>query len=155
MKLEYILLLASLIPLVTNIYTAKYLHDIRESGKCKDIDSELVTFYYDFYILSLVVLVVSVIGIAMALHKYTNILTNKNTMKLVDLFMGNSKLIEVVSFVFTAGLVKIVYDLRGDGGSECKDIDPSIASNIYYYGILGLIISALNLVNIDIYKYFV
>ena len=153
MKLQYILLLASLIPLLTNIYIAKYLHDIRESDKCKDIDSELVTFYYDFYILSLVVLVVSVIGIAMALHKYTNILTNKNTMKLVDLFMGNSKLFEVVSFVFTAGLVKIVYDLRGDGG--CKDIDPSIASNIYYYGILGLIISALNLVNIDIYKYFV
>ena len=89
----------------------------------------------------------------MALHKYTNILTNKNTMKLVDLFMGNSKLFEVVSFVFTAGLVKIVYDLRGDGG--CKDIDPSMASNIYYYGIFGLIISVLNLVNIDIYKYFV
>ena len=153
MKLEYILLFATLIPLLTNIYIAKYLHDIRESDKCKDIDSELVTFYYDFYILSLVVLVVSVIGIAMALHKYTNILTNKNTMKLVDLFMGNSKLFEVVSFVFTACLVKIVYDLRGDKG--CKDIDPSMASNIYYYGILGLIISALNLVNIDIYKYFV
>ena len=153
MKLEYILLFATLIPLLTNIYIAKYLHDIRESDKCKDIDSELVTFYYDFYILSLVVLVVSVIGIAMALHKYTNILTNKNTMKLVDLFMGNSKLFEVVSFVFTACLVKIVYDLRGDGG--CKDIDPNMASNIYYYGIFGLIVSALNLVNIDIYKYFV
>ena len=153
MKLQYILLSATLIPLLTNIYIAKYLHDIRESGKCKDIDSELVTFYYDFYILSVVILVVSVIGVVIAFTKYTNLLTHKNTMKLVDLFLSNSKLIEVVSIVFTAGLVKIVYDLRGDSG--CKDIDPSMASNIYYYGIFGLIISALNLVNIDFYKYFV
>ena len=153
MKLQYILLFATLIPLLTNIYITKYLHDIRESEKCKDIDSELMTFYYDFYILSLVILVVSIIGVVIAFTKYTNLLTHKNTMKLSDLFLSNSKLIEVVSIVFTTGLVKIVYDLRGDSG--CKDIDPSMASNIYYYGISGVIISALNLVNIDIYKYFV
>jgi len=153
MKLQYILLFATLIPLLTNIYITKYLHDIRESEKCKDIDSELVTFYYDFYILSVVILVVSIIGIILAFTKYTNLLTHKNTMKLADLFMGNSKLIEVVSIVFTAGLVKIVYDLKSNDG--CKDIDPSMASNIYYYGIFGLIISALNLVNIDFYKNFV
>ena len=152
MKLQYILLFATLIPLLTNIYITKYLHDIRESEKCKDIDSELVTFYYDFYILSVVILVVSIIGIILAFAKYTNLLTHKNTMKLSDLFIGNSKL-EVVSIVFTAGLVKIVYDLKSD--DACKDIDPSMASNIYYYGIFGLIISALNLVNIDFYKYFV
>ena len=152
MKLQYILLLATLIPFITNIYIAKYLHDIRESEKCKDIDSELMTFYYDFYILSLVILVISFIGIILSFSKYTNILNNKNVMKLVDLFMGNNK-IEIVSIIFTVGLVKIVYDLKG--GSECKGIDPSMASNIYYYGIFGLIISALNLVNIDIYKYFV
>ena len=154
MKLQYILLFATLIPLLTNIYITKYLHDIRESEKCKDIDSELVTFYYDFYILSLVILVVSVIGIILAFTKYTNLLTHKNTVKLADLFIGNSKLIEVISIVFSAGLVKIVYDLKSDD-TGCKDIDPSMASNIYYYGIVGLIISALNLVNIDFYKYFV
>ena len=153
MKLQYILLFATLIPLLTNIYITKYLHDIRESEKCKDIDSELVTFYYDFYILSVVILVVSVIGVVIAFTKYTNLLTHKNTIKLVDLFMKNSKLIEVVSIVFSAGLVKIVYDLRGDSG--CKDIDPSMASNIYYYSIFGLIVSALNLVNIDFYKYLI
>ena len=153
MKLQYILLFATLIPLLTNIYITKYLHDIRESEKCKDIDSELVTIYYDFYILSLVILVVSIIGIILAFAKYTNLLTHKNTIKLSDLFMGNSKLIEVVSIVFTAGLVKIVYDLRGE--TECKDIDPNMASNIYYYGIGGLVVSVLNLVNIDFYKYFV
>ena len=153
MKIQYILLFATLIPLLTNIYITKYLHDIRESEKCKDIDSELVTFYYDFYILSVVILVVSVIGIILAFTKYTNLLTHKNTMKLADLFLSNYKLIEIVSIVFTLGLVKIVYDLRGDSG--CKDIDPSMASNIYYYSIFGLIISALNLVNIDFYKYFV
>tara|TARA_B100001109_G_C18692296_1_gene393929 strand:+ start:271 stop:732 length:462 start_codon:yes stop_codon:yes gene_type:complete len=153
MKLQYILLFATLIPLLTNIYIAKYLHDIRESDKCKNIDSELVSFYYDFYILSLVILVVSVIGIILAFAKYTNILTHKNTMKLSDLFLSNDKLIEVVSIVFTAGLVKIVYDLKSDTG--CKDIDPSMASNIYYYGMFGLVISALNLVNIDFYKYLI
>ena len=153
MKLQYILLCSTLIPFLTNIYIAKYLHDIRESEKCKDIDSELVTFYYDFYILSLVILVVSIIGIILAFAKYTNLLTHRNTMKLADLFLSNSKLIEVVSIVFTAGLVKIVYDLRGE--TECKDIDPNMASNIYYYGIGGLVVSVLNLVNIDFYKYFV
>jgi len=153
MKLQYILLFATLIPFITNIYIAKYLHDIRESEKCKDIDSELVTFYYDYYIITSVILVVSVIGVFIAFTKYTNLLTHKDTMKLSDLFIGNSKLIEVVSIVFTAGLVKIVYDLKSE--PECKDIDPSMASNIYYYGIFGLIVSALNLVNIDFYKYFV
>ena len=147
------LLFATLIPLLTNIYITKYLHDIRESEKCKDIDSGLVTFYYDFYILSVVILVVSVIGIILAFTKYTNLLTHKNTFKLANLFLSNSKLIEVVSIVFTAGLVKIVYDLRGE--PECKDIDPNMASNIYYYGISGLVLSAINLVNIDFYKYFV
>ena len=153
MKLQYILLLATIIPLLINIYITKYLHDIRESEKCKDIDSELVTFYYDFYILSVVILVVSVIGIILAFTKYTNLLTHKNTFKLANLFLSNSKLIEVVSIVFSAGLVKIVYDLKSNDG--CKDIDPSMASNIYYYGIGGLVVSVLNLVNIDFYKYFV
>ena len=153
MKLQYILLLATLTPFITNIYIAKYLHDIRVSEKCKDIDSELMTFYYDFYILSLVILIISFIGIILSFSKYTNILNNKNVMKLVDLFMSNNKIIEIVSIVFTAGLVKIVYDLKGESG--CKDIDPSMASNIYYYGIFGLIISALNLVNIDFYKYLI
>ena len=88
MKLQYILLFATLIPFLTNIYIAKYLHDIRESEKCKDIDSELVTFYYDFYILSLVILVVSIIGVVIAFTKYTNLLTHKNTMKLSDLLFG-------------------------------------------------------------------
>jgi len=153
MKLQYILLFATLIPLLTNIYIAKYLHDIRESGKCKDTDSELVTFYYDFYILSVVILVVSLIGVFIAFAKYTNISNHKNTMKLTDLFMSNSKLIEVFGFVFGAGLVKIVYDLKSDAG--CKGIDPSMASNIYYYGIFGLVVSVLNIMNIDYYKYFV
>jgi len=151
--LQYILLFAALIPFITNIYIAKYLHDIRENEHCKDIDSELMTFYYDFYIISLVILVVSVIGIILSFTKYTNLLSHKNTKKIIDLFMSNSKIIELLSIVFTGGLVKIVYDLRGDKG--CKDIDPSMASNIYYYGIFGLIVSALNLVNIDYYKYFV
>ena len=151
MKLQYILLFATLIPFLTNIYIAKYLHDIRENEHCKGIDSELVTFYYDFYILSVVILVVSLIGVFIAFAKYTNLSNHKNTMKLTDLFMSNSKLIEVFGFVFGAGLVKIVYDLRNE--PDCKDIDPSMASNIYYYGIVGLIVSALNLVNIDYYKY--
>lgn len=153
MKLQYILLFATLIPFITNIYIAKYLHDIRENEHCKGIDSELVTFYYDFYILSVVILVVSLIGVFIAFAKYTNLSNHKNTMKLTDLFMSNSKIIELLSIVFTGGLVKIVYDLKSDAG--CKDIDPSMASNIYYYGIVGLIVSALNLVNIDFYKYFV
>jgi len=153
MKLQYMLLFATIIPLLINIYITEYLHDIRESEKCKDIDSELVTFYYDFYILSVVILVVSVIGIILAFTKYTNLLIHKNTFKLVNLFLSNSKLIEVVSIVFSAGLVKIVYDLKSNDG--CKDIDPSMASNIYYYGIGGLVVSVLNLVNIDFYKYFV
>jgi hypothetical protein len=65
--------------------------------------------------------------------------------------MSDSKLIELVSFIFIAGLVKIVYDLKND--DACKDIDSSIAGKIYYHGIFALIVSSMNLVNIDIYKY--
>ena len=153
MNLQYILLFATLIPFLTNIYIAKYLHDIRENEHCKRIDSELLTFYYDFYIVSLVILVVSVIGVIIAFSKYTNLLTHKNTKKIIDLFMSNSKIIELVSVVITTGLIKLVYDLKSDAG--CKDIDPSMASTIYYYGIFGLVISVLNIMNIDYYKYFI
>ena len=151
MNLQYILLFAAIIPFLTNIYVAKYLHDIRENEHCKRIDSELVTFYYDFYIISLVILVVSVIGVIIAFSKYTNLLTHKNTKKIIDLFMSNSKIIELVSIVFTSGLIKIVYDLKSE--PDCKGIDPSMASTIYYYGIFGLVVSVLNIMNIDYYKY--
>ena len=151
MNLQYLVLFATIIPFLTNIYVAKYLHDIRENEHCKRIDSELVTFYYDFYIISLVILVVSVIGLIIAFSKYTNLSNHKNTKKIIDLFTSNSKIIELVSIVFTSGLIKIVYDLKSE--PDCKGIDPSKASNIYYCGIFGLVVSVLNIMNIDYYKY--
>ena len=151
MNLQYIVLFATIIPFLTNIYVAKYLHDIRKNEHCKRIDSELVTFYYDFYIISLVILVVSVIGLIIAFSKYTNLSNHKNTKKIIDLFTSNSKIIELVSIVVTSGLIKIVYDLKSE--PDCKGIDPSMASNIYYYGIFGLVISVVNIINKDFYKY--
>jgi len=142
MNSTVIALFIALFPFLTNIYVIKYLHDIRENKQCKDIDSKLLTFYYDAYIVSQIILAVSIIGILISFSNHTDIFKGKYTENITKLFF-NSKIIDVLTIVLNAGLVKLIYDLRSE--SSCVGVDASMSSNIYYSSILGLIAGAFNL----------
>ena len=74
---KYILLLISLVPFLSMIYVDKYLQDIKKNNHCKNIDSELLSFYHDYYITSLVITIVSILGIIFIFDRYTKYLDYK------------------------------------------------------------------------------
>jgi len=144
-----ILLFISLIPFLTNLYVTKYLHDIKENKHCREIDSYILTFYYDFYITSSVILFVSIIGIVLTINKYTDLFKVKYIKNIIDFLTTNNKIVEILSLIFTSGLIKLIHDLRKE--QECDKIDHDMATNIFYYCITGIIIGVLNLLNIKLF----
>lgn len=137
------LLFISLIPFLTNLYVTKYLHDIKENKHCSEIDSYILTFYYDFFITSVIILFVSIIGIVLTVNRYTDLLKIKYLKGLIDIFKKNNKIIEILSLIFTSGLIKLIHDLRKE--KECDKIDHEMATNIFYYCIAGIIVGLFNL----------
>ena len=147
--MKILLLLLSLIPFLTNLYVTKYLHDIKENKHCRQIDSNVLSFYYDYYIISSVILLVSIIGLIFVLNKYTDIFKIKSIQKLINILEKNKRLVEILSISFSFGLVKLIYDLKKE--PECDKIDHDMATNIYYYSIIGIFLGILNLLGIKLY----
>jgi len=147
--MKLLILLLSLIPFLTNLYVTKYLHDVKENNKCKSIDSTMLTFYYDFYIISAIILAVSIIGFLLIINKNTDIFKIGIVKKLFDVITKNKKIVDVISVVFSLGLVKLLHDLRKE--PECDKIDHDMATNIYYYSILGVVMGLLELLGVKLY----
>jgi hypothetical protein len=144
-----IVLIIALIPFLTNLYVTKYLHDVKENNKCKSIDSSILTLYYDFYIISAVILGVSILGFLLIIHKNTDIFKIGIVKKLFDVVTKNKKIVDVISVVFSLGLFKLIHDLRKE--PECDKIDNDMATNIYYYSIFGVVMGLLELLGVKLY----
>ena len=144
-----IVLIIALIPFLTNLYVTKYLHDVKENNKCKSIDSSILTFYYDFYIISAVILGVSILGFLLIIHKNTDILKIGIVKKSFDVVTKNKKIVDVISVVFSLGLFKLIHDLRKE--PECDKIDHDMVTNIYYYSIFGVVMGILELLGVKLY----
>jgi uncharacterized membrane protein len=142
-QVSIFMLLICIIPFLTNIYVIKYLHDVKGNKHCKEIGSYSLSFYYDYYFVSAIILGISILGALLALYKYTHIFKGNTKGALKLLTTANDKYISILSLIFGAGLVKLVYDLRVDPG--CEKIDQGMATSIYYYGILGLVVAVFNL----------
>ena len=144
-----ILLLLLLTPFLTNLYTLKYLYDVKKNEHCRTIDSKLVTFYYDFELISTIILVVSIIGIFTKLVDVKDLVKFPQLKKIVDMLASNSKMIDGLSILFSGGLIKVISDLRKE--EECKNLDKNMATNIYYFSIAGIVFSILNILDINIF----
>ena len=142
-QVSIFMLLICIIPFLTNIYVIKYLHDVKGNKHCKEIGSYSLSFYYDYYIVSAIILGISILGALLALYKYTHIFKGNTKGVLKLLTTTHDKYISILSLIFGVGLVKLVYDLRVDPG--CEKIDHGMATSIYYYGILGLVVAVFNL----------
>jgi hypothetical protein len=149
MNSSIIVLIIALIPFLTNLYVTKYLHDVKENNKCKSIDSSILTFYYDFYIISAVILGVSILGFLLIIHKNTDIFKIGIVKKFFDVVTKNKKIVDVISVVFSLGLFKLIHDLRKE--PECDKIDHDMATNIYYYSIFGVVMGLLELLGVKLY----
>jgi len=146
---KIVLLIISSIPFLTNLYVTKYLHDIKENEHCNKIDSYILTLYYDFYITSTIILFVSIIGIILAINEYTDLLKFPFSKKLIDIITSNSKLVEILSIIFSVGLLKLIHDFKKE--PECEKIDHGMASNIYYYSIIGVVFGVFSILGIKLY----
>ena len=144
-----IVLIIALIPFLTNLYVTKYLRDVKENNKCKSIDSSILTFYYDFYIISAVILALSILGFLLIIHKNTDIFKIGIVKKFFDVVTKNKKIVDVISVVFSLGLFKLIHDLRKE--PECDKIDNDMATNIYYYSIFGVVMGILELLGVKLY----
>ena len=145
---KYILLLISLIPFLSMIYVDKYLQDIKKNNHCKNIDSELISFYHEHYISSLVVTIVSILGIIFVFDRYTKFLDYKIINNILSYISNHRKIINILSFLFTLGLFKLIYDLKKE--KECENIDKNEAKIIIIVTSVGLILGSLNLLNIKL-----
>lgn len=146
--LTVIITLLFIWPLFVNMYTLKYLTDIKRNDHCAEINSPYLVWFFDYYLLGFVVLILLLAMVVYGInHKKAPFLSLKNLFSnmIKDLPKGKmregivSKTITLLIIGVSLFYVKLLYDIGQE--EMCKDIDPTMRRNLFYYNLAGVIYS--------------
>ena len=135
-----------LIPLAINLYTLKYLYDIRQNETCDKLNSPYLQIFFDMYITELLL---SCFLILYMRYVFNNIMNNKSKFdfKKVDYYTGffskNKNVVELFGLFVSGIMIKMLYDIKNE--PICKDIDISMRESLYYGNIIGSIFTVISI----------
>tara|TARA_B100000963_G_C22593817_1_gene656884 strand:- start:1033 stop:1527 length:495 start_codon:yes stop_codon:yes gene_type:complete len=149
--LSVIITLLFVWPLFVNLFTLKYLTDIKKNEYCRGINSPYLNWFFDYYLFGLVLLIVSLMAsIYIINNKQT---PNIKIMSLKNLFSSMmkdtkkgkvkegliSKIITLLIIGISIFYVKLLYDIGNE--ETCKDIDHTMRHILFYYNLAAVIYS--------------
>ena len=115
--------------------TITYLNDLRSNVDCNNLNSGVLNFYYDYYLMVLILPVIITILYPILVY---NIIFNK--FKTAFFIM----LVSILCFGINIYFIKLLYDLGKE--KECKDIDPNYRQFLFYLNLFGLIMYIINII---------
>ena len=146
--LTVIITLLFIWPFFVNMYTLKYLTDIKRNDHCAEINSPYLVWFFDYYLFGLVVLILLLAIVVYGInHKKAPLLSLKNlsSTMMKDLPRGKmregivSKTITLLIIGVSLFYVKLLHDIGQE--EMCKDIDHTMRTNLFYYNLIGAIYS--------------
>ena len=133
-------------PIFVNLYTLKYLTDIKRNERCQEINSPYLVWYFDYYLFGIIVLIISLACMIYIInHKKIPSLKEfaLNIMKDIPKSKKSggiaSKIITLLIIGISLFYVKLLYDIGKE--ETCKDIDHTMRRNLFYYNLFGSIYS--------------
>lgn len=129
--------IAYLIDFYVIYITITYLNDLRSNVDCNKLNSGVLNFYYDYYLMILILPII--ISILYPILMY-NIIFNKFQTAFFII------IISILCFGINIYFIKLLYDLGKE--KECKDIDPNYRQFLFYLNLLGFIMYIINIITI-------
>lgn len=147
--LTVIITLLFIWPLFVNMYTLKYLTDIKRNDHCAEINSPYLVWFFDYELFGFVGLILLLVIVVYGInHKKTS---NIKVLSLKNLFLNKMKntkvqergIISKTTTLLIIGVsifyVKLLYDIGQE--ETCKNIDHTMRRNLFYYNLIGAIYS--------------
>ena len=143
------------IPICLNLINLKYLYDIKNESNCKEINSPYINVFFDYYLIELCLLILSVIILSYIFHNYSKIGGNlKGTQSRLfliklgktmgDFFKNNKKIFELFTLLISGILIKLYYDIGNE--KQCKDVDKYLRLYLFYGQIIAFGLITYNII---------
>tara|TARA_B100001123_G_C15313788_1_gene1025390 strand:- start:1300 stop:1824 length:525 start_codon:yes stop_codon:yes gene_type:complete len=116
--------------------TISYLNDLRSNVDCNKLNSSVLNFYYDYYLMLLILPII--ISILYPILLYNLLFNRISTASFVIL-------LSIVCFGINFYFIKLLYDLGQE--EECKDIDPNYRQFLFYLNVFGFIMYICNIIS--------
>lgn len=129
-----------MISVFTNLYTLKYLYDVKADKKCEKINSYDFQLLFDMRIGGLFLFCFLLLVIQYFLRRRNQNLKKQTYTK----FFTDNKITFKLFGVFICGImITILYDIGKE--PRCKDIDIFLRNSLYYLNIVGFCINTISI----------
>mgnify|MGYP006095106319 CR=1 FL=1 len=129
-----------MISFFTNLYTLKYLYDVKKNNKCEKINSYDFQLLFDTRIAGLLLFCFLLLVIQYFLRSRNKNLKNQTYIK----FFTDNEITFKLFGVFICGImITILYDIGKE--PQCKDIDIFMRNSLYYLNIVGFFINTISI----------
>jgi len=145
MNFIHLSILLLLIPISLNLYTLKYLYDIKINKKCDKINSPYLQLFFDWYIFELIllclcILIIKYIGDKVKQNKKVDL---KKLTTYLEFFVNNRVIFELFALLVSGVMIKLLNDISNE--LECKDIDNDMRISLFWLNIIGFLGSIFNI----------
>ena len=131
-------------PFFVNLYTLKYLTDIKRNEHCKEINSPYLVWFFDYYLFGLVVLILSLVFIVYIINHKKMKHLNFDLKLFQNVKDESCSIMYLIIVGISLFYVKLLYDIGQE--ETCKDIDHTMRRNLFYYNLAGIVYSGFILI---------
>ena len=134
-----------LIPIAFNLYTLKYLYDVKQDQHCDKINSPYLQIFFNWYITELILLCFGILIIRYFINKVKakKKIDFKKITTYSEFLIKNKKIFELFGVLVSGLMIKLLNDRRNE--PECKDIDKYMRISLFGANIIGFVMSIFNI----------
>ena len=135
-----------MIPILLNLYTLKYLYDVKKKEKCAKLNSPYLQLFFDMYVFELLLFCFLILVIQYVLRNYKGI-NFKKLQTYTKFFTDNKKVLELFGLFVSGIMIKMLYDIGKE--PECKGIDIFMRDSLYYGNMIGFAINTISILRFN------
>jgi len=131
-----------MIPIFLNLYTLKYLYDVKKKEQCAKLNSPYLQLFFDMYVFELLLFCFLILIIQYVLRTKKKI-NFKKIQTYTKFLIANKKVLELFGLFISGLMIKMLYDIEKE--PECKDIDVFMRNSLYYGNMIGFGINTISI----------
>ena len=134
-----------LIPIAMNLYTLKYLYDVKQNQNCSKINSPYLQIFFNWYITEFILLCCGILIIRYFINKVKakKKIDFKKITTYSEFLIKNKKIFELFGILVSGIMIKLLNDISNE--PECKDIDKYMRTSLLWMNVGGFSVSIFNL----------
>jgi len=135
-----------MIPVLLNLYTLKYLYDVKKKEQCAKLNSPYLQLFFDMYVFELLLFCFLILVIRYFIRNQKKI-NFKKLQTYTKFVTDNKKVLELFGLFVSGIMIKMLYDIENE--PECKDIDTFMRDSLYYGNMIGFAVNTISILGFN------